>query len=204
MRTLLIVFLIGILNYSLFAEELIKRGDRRAVVSNNGKLAAKTLKIALKKNLKEKMEKEGPLGALSFCANSAQSITDMVNRDAKKGVRVKRVSEKYRNPLNKPDNLDNLAFQFFQKMKDRDGVYPDDFITRLRHKEDKNIEIFRYYEPLFIEKPCLACHGEKLKPEVAAQLKELYPNDMATGYKLGDLRGLIAVEVTPDALVIKK
>lgn len=204
MRTVVVVFLIGLLNVSLLAEELVKRGERRGYIASYGQGAANALKNVLKENLQKKMKNEGPLGALQFCANQAQQLTEMINRDAKKGIRVKRVSQKYRNPVNQPDKLDRLAFEFFRQMKERDGKYPDDFITRLRHKEDKNIEVFRYYEPLFIEKPCLACHGEQLKPEVAAQLKEYYPEDKATGYKLGDLRGLIAVEVTPDALIIKK
>ena len=204
MRTLLVVFLIGLLNYSLFAEELVKRGERRNIVESYGKSAAKALKQALKSNLVEKMQKEGPIGALQFCANEAQHLTALINKDAKPGIRIKRVSQKYRNPVNAPDKLDNLAYSFFTQKLEKDGAYPANFIARLRLKEDKDIEVFRYYEPLIIEKPCLVCHGENLKPEVAAQLKEYYPNDLATGYKLGDLRGLIAVEVTPDALLEKK
>lgn len=204
MRKFVIVFLIGTLSVSLFAEELVKRGDRRGYVVNYGQSAAKALKTVLKNNLQKKMKEEGPLGALQFCTNNAQQLTAMLNKDAKKGIRMKRVSQKYRNPVNKPDNLDGVAFEYFKQMKERDGKYPDNFITRLRLKEDKDIEVFRYYEPLVMGKPCLACHGENIKPDVAAQIKEYYPDDLATGYKLGELRGLIAVEVTPDALVIKK
>lgn len=203
MRILWIVSLIGVLNLSLFAEELIDRGERRGVVTTLGQSAANALKTVLKSNLQQKMKEEGPLGAMQFCADSAQALTQMINHDAKKGIRVKRVSEKYRNPVNKPDHLDELAFEFFRQKKAADGVYPPDFISRLRLKENKNIEVFRYYEPLIIEKPCLACHGDAIKPEVMAAIKARYPKDLATGYKLGDLRGLIAVEVTPDALIKK-
>ncbi len=204
MRTLFVVFLIGVLNYSLMAEELIKRGDRREMVSTYAESAAKELKTVLKENLQKKMKSEGPLGALDFCAGNAQALTDKINQKAKKGIRIKRVSKKYRNPVNRPDKLDTLAFKFFEQKFAHDGKYPENFIARLRHKQDKDIEVFRYYEPLVIEKPCLACHGDNIKSKVAAKIKEYYPNDMATGYKLGDLRGLIAVEVTPDALVIKE
>ena len=49
-----------------------------------------------------------------------------------------------------------------------------------------------------LEKPtvgevCLKCHGENIDPAVKAKLGELYPNDKATGYKLGDLRGAFTV-----------
>jgi len=203
MKKIIALGLIAALGVSAVAEELVMRGERRGVVMSYGQTAAKTLKTVLKDNLMKTMKNEGPVGAMRFCANNAMQLTNMINHDAKKGIRIKRVALKYRNPANEPDKLDKLAFEYFEQMKAKDGVYPADFITRLRHKQDKDIEIFRYYEPLIIEKPCLTCHGEKLKPEVEAELKHLYPQDTATGYKLGDLRGLIAVEVTPDALVIK-
>lgn len=204
MRSVWIVSLIGILNFSLFAEELVKRGDRHGVVSQLGHSAATALKKVLKSNLQEQMKKEGPLGAVQFCANSALALTEEINRNAKKGIRVKRVSEKFRNPANAPDNLDKVAFKYFAERKKETGEYPAEFILRQRYKKDKDIEIFRYYEPLLIQKPCLVCHGDAIKPDVAAAIKSRYPNDLATGYKLGELRGLIAVQVTPDALVIKK
>jgi hypothetical protein len=36
---------------------------------------------------------------------------------------------------------------------------------------------------------CLTCHGTEVKPEVLTKIKELYPNDKATGYQEGDIRG---------------
>lgn len=56
---------------------------------------------------------------------------------------------------------------------------------------------FRYLKALRIQKPCLNCHGprEQIKPEVLALLKQVYPNDQATGYQEGDLRGAITVKI---------
>jgi len=56
--------------------------------------------------------------------------------------------------------------------------------------------------PIFIAAPvCLQCHGEpaKLAPGVAEALKELYPDDQATGYSLGDLRGAISIRIPLEA-----
>ncbi len=33
------------------------------------------------------------------------------------------------------------------------------------------------------------CHGEKISQELSAELNKLYPNDKATGFKKGDIRG---------------
>ena len=41
--------------------------------------------------------------------------------------------------------------------------------------------------------PCLQCHGtpnQDIAPETLAAIQKLYPDDKATGFKLGDLRGL--------------
>lgn len=50
--------------------------------------------------------------------------------------------------------------------------------------------------PIAIEAPCLACHGpaDGLAPEIRAKLTAAYPQDPATGYALGDLRGALWAE----------
>jgi len=47
--------------------------------------------------------------------------------------------------------------------------------------------------PPLEQMPCLKCHGENIDPKVAAKLDELYPNDKARGYKVGDIRGAFTI-----------
>ncbi|NOT80375.1 MAG: DUF3365 domain-containing protein [Bacteriovoracaceae bacterium] len=51
-----------------------------------------------------------------------------------------------------------------------------------------------YIEPLFVQAQCLTCHGEGIAPNVAQKIKELYPNDQATGFKLNEFRGLVWIK----------
>jgi hypothetical protein len=51
-----------------------------------------------------------------------------------------------------------------------------------------------YVEPIFLQPVCLTCHGETLAPDVASRIEELYPDDQATGFAVGDFRGLFWVE----------
>jgi hypothetical protein len=44
-----------------------------------------------------------------------------------------------------------------------------------------------------VEPLCLVCHGKGLSDEVKATLEEYYPDDLATGYSLGQVRGAISV-----------
>ncbi|HBD19390.1 MAG TPA: hypothetical protein DC063_04395 [Arenimonas sp.] len=46
-----------------------------------------------------------------------------------------------------------------------------------------------------VEAACLMCHGDNIAPEIATRLAEHYPQDRATGFREGDLRGLIWAEV---------
>jgi hypothetical protein len=40
---------------------------------------------------------------------------------------------------------------------------------------------------------CLQCHGEALAPEVTQALAARYPDDRATGFREGQLRGALSI-----------
>ena len=44
---------------------------------------------------------------------------------------------------------------------------------------------------------CLACHGEHPAEAVRERLAALYPEDNASGYREGDLRGVFWAEFPP-------
>ena len=50
-----------------------------------------------------------------------------------------------------------------------------------------------FYKPIMINsKACLKCHGEPGKhiaAETSEKIKERYPNDFATGFRLNEFRG---------------
>jgi hypothetical protein len=52
--------------------------------------------------------------------------------------------------------------------------------------------------PIAMEAMCLTCHGpeDTIAPEIAAVLAERYPADQATGYAVGDLRGVMWAEAS--------
>ena len=55
-------------------------------------------------------------------------------------------------------------------------------------KEDGQ-QVFRMVKAIETGAPCLACHGgDVVTPEVEARLSELYPEDQARGFTLGEMR----------------
>jgi hypothetical protein len=53
-------------------------------------------------------------------------------------------------------------------------------------------------KPLIVQPVCIACHGprENIPAEVKLILEQKYPEDRATGFLVGDVRGAISVKIT--------
>ena len=57
-----------------------------------------------------------------------------------------------------------------------------------------------YAEPITVQPLCVTCHGSALAPDVASRIAAEYPDDEATGFDVGDFRGIWWVEFpSPDA-----
>jgi len=166
------------------------------VVKEIGEDASKTLLKKLKKELKTAMLTKGPVGAIETCSKKALPITKEVEKEIG-DVKIKRTSFKYRNPLNRPDKYEAEALKFFEETLKKTGKLPPYYIQRINGE-------YRYYKPLKVQPVCLVCHGkpEQMNPEVLKKLKELYPEDKALGYKVGDFRGVIRVSIPEE--VVKK
>jgi hypothetical protein len=131
--------------------------------------------------------------ALGVCASVAQNIA---RRHEQAGWRVRRVSERVRNPADSPSADELAVLRAWQREKQAGRLTP-----AAEHQAivtEGNRRYLHYMKPIFIAGPvCLQCHGapDKLAPGVADALRELYPQDQATGYAIGDLRGAISVRI---------
>lgn len=153
--------------------------------------AIKGLGGNLKKELVGAMEKGGPVSAIDICRTAAPSIAE--EQSQQHGVQVARTALKVRNPDNAPDEFERRVLEDFVK-KIEAGSDP----MKLDHAETvtaaDGTKTFRYMKAIpTAEKPCLACHGETIAPDVKAEIDRLYPEDQATGFKAGELRGAFSV-----------
>ncbi len=55
------------------------------------------------------------------------------------------------------------------------------------------VPTFRYMKAIPTAEPCLTCHGVNVAEPVKAKLAQLYPQDQATGFKAGDIRGAFTI-----------
>ncbi|MCW8838098.1 MAG: DUF3365 domain-containing protein, partial [Thiovulaceae bacterium] len=104
--------------------------------------------------------------------------------DAK--VVLRTPSDNPRNKINQATQEEMLIINQFRKSPGKKYIL---------NKE--NNHIYKYYEPLYITKDCLKCHGkiENAPDIISKNYKEAY------NYKLNDLRGIISFEMDKHSLM---
>lgn len=148
---------------------ILKRGD---TISN---LVQKVLLA----NVMQAMKSGGPSFAITYCSEKAMTLTDSLGKTY--NCRIQRISDKYRNTANKPTKTDS---DILSKMNLLSPMIP------MVLWENNNAV---YYKPIKIAMPaCLKCHGsvENIDAKTLEIIRKKYPDDLATNYKEGDLRGL--------------
>jgi hypothetical protein len=127
------------------------------------------------------ISKSGPYGAVDSCHLKAPHLIE--NNYGGKFI-IRRASNKIRNKDNKaPEWLVPI-------LKDLNKTTSKNPMMAKVHTID-NFKV--YIEPIYVKGICLQCHGKPVD-SVQKKLKKLYPNDQATGYKLGDFRGVFYVK----------
>ena len=154
--------------------------------------AADELGADLVTMLSGELKRGGPVAAIAVCADSAQVRTA---RHQSSGISVRRVGTRVRNAENAPDSVESAVLQVFADAIAVNRTMPD---TAFATREADGQVVTHYMRAIRMQEFCLACHGpaDSLSAAVKQVIATRYPNDQATGYRLGDLRGAISVKVT--------
>lgn len=162
-----------------------------AEAAQRARAVASALGGDLQAKLFAALDSGGPAHAVSFCADSAQALSD---RHATAGVYLRRVSLRVRNPANRPDSAEAGQLRALDSLH-RAGALPAEIVRNARTADGR--PVVEYMRPIMVQERCLACHGpaDSLAPGVRPILDARYPDDAATGYRPGDLRGMISVRV---------
>ncbi len=184
MKTIRTLTIAALLLSTLQADDL--------AVKQEGVKYIKMLGKELKTNLKAHMKADpSGLEAMGFCASKAEAITQAVNAKLPGGVHVRRTALQTRSEKNTPDTTDIKVMQAYKAKADAKKLDPKDI--QVVEKEG----VYRVYKPLLIKPVCMKCHGDeaKISGDIKAVIKKMYPTDMATGFKVGDFRGVIVSEI---------
>ena len=177
-----------ILAVILFAASATLLATEPVVVSpeNQAMAVANEFVGLMKPQLQQALAEGGPVNAIAVCADIAPRIADSLS--AQSGWTVKRVSLKARNASRAvPDGWEETVLLEFDRRRAA-GEKPTD----IRHGDVVGGQ-YRYMQAQVVEPVCLLCHGQVLTDEVTQVLREYYPDDTATGYTLGEVRGAISL-----------
>ncbi len=156
---------------------------------NAARQAVKELGGNLKKALQQAMKEGGPAKAIAVCNEKALQIADKISLE--RGWRIGRTSLKYRNPANAPDAWERSVLLQFAKRRAA-GENPADMeFSEVMEKNGR--QEFRYMKAIPTAAICLKCHGSHITPAIEKEIHKLYPDDLATGFKLKDIRGAFTI-----------
>ncbi|MCH6484421.1 DUF3365 domain-containing protein [Pseudoxanthomonas sp. LH2527] len=168
---------------------------------DRAKAAAQAFSGRLRGRLQAAMQTGGPTAAVEVCQAEAPAIADAVM--AEHGVRLGRVAlpGRHRNAGQAAEGWQLATLEAFQQAV-LAGAPAAEQVSVIREDLPEGVAL-RVMRGIATEPGCLACHGMQLAPQVREAIATHYPDDAATGFVVGDLRGGLWVEVpaaapTPD------
>ncbi len=156
------------------------------------KSAAQSFGKTLKGELQAAMKEGGPTAGVKVCHERAPEIAADLSEET--GFTLRRTSLKPR--ATEPTDWERAVLEQFEARK-ADGTPVSKIAWHEVKKVDGEKEL-RFMKAIPTEGVCLACHGENIDSELKAEIDRLYPDDQATGFKEGDIRGAISISAALD------
>lgn len=145
---------------------------------------------SLKQALQAAIKEGGLTNGIGVCNTVAPEIAA---GNSNEEWTISRTSLKVRNPDNAPTDWQKLQLQAMEKQPVMNGKP----VEVWQVSEAVGQPAFQYMSAIPTQELCLGCHGKSIDPGVQAKLAELYPNDQATGFSEGELRGAFVVTYQP-------
>ncbi len=138
----------------------------------------------LKIELLEAIQARGPVNAIEVCSTRASEIAANLSQE---GWQVGRTSLRVRNPAHSADEFEQKVLEDFERRKNEGRDIKQ--LAYYKMTEVGEQSEFRYMKAIPTGELCLTCHGNDIAEPIINKLYQLYPNDKARGYKVGDIRG---------------
>jgi hypothetical protein len=163
-----------------------------AALIEETKQAALGIPPKLLQMVQEEINKGSHEGAIAACKDKAPKMAAAASQNT--GWAIRRVSLKNRNPKAVPDAWEQAVLEDFDRRRAA-GESPAN-MEKAEIVSEGDKRMLRYMKALPTQGLCLNCHGteDKIDAKVKARLAELYPNDKATGYSEGQIRGALTVK----------
>lgn len=181
------VSIFGCQNRESKSQETLSKDDLSAYKQKGGDFVEASQKV-LASNLVGAIQEKGTDGALEFCNIQAIPLTDSMSVELQ--AHIKRVTDQPRNP----DNVANESELNYIRSAKSDLSEGKEVTPAIHYANGK---VIGYY-PIITNQLCMQCHGNEnsqIDHATLEKIKTLYPEDQATGYDVGELRGIWVVEM---------
>ena len=140
----------------------------------------------LKHELQAAIKTGGLKKAVDVCSIRAPEIAEEIT--AETGWRIGRTSLKTRNQNNRPTAQEKAVLDEFESRKSA-----GEDLAKMEWWKQQGANMM-YMKAIPMKGLCLSCHGMAVDASLKNHLKELYPLDTATGFKIGDIRGAFSLQ----------
>ena len=166
-----------------------------SLAMERGNAIATASQEALASNLKGAIQRGGVQEAFKFCNVQAMPITDSLSQAY--DATIRRATLWVRNPADEATETERKILEKYHEQM-QSGESPDPQVINLDE------EYVLYTKPIAIKNGlCLNCHGEvgkQVQQQTYQLIQERYPEDEATGHKMGDLRGIWSIRLNKSSL----
>lgn len=181
-RYLSLVIILSVFSLSSLADNSPSKNDLTSEAND----IVKTFAGMLQPKLKQAIQSGGLEHAIEVCSVEAPKIAS--NLSAQTGWNIKRVSLKPRNKTTAmPDDFEIKILEQFNELQAKVGSQAVMEYSEIVGKR------FRYMKAQAVEGICLNCHGNSVPENVKKLIDLRYPEDSATGYSLGQIRGAFSL-----------
>ncbi len=184
--------LIGMAPCSVFAQTAAAQSIDPSVMQSTRAVATQLL-TELGQKLKTAISTDGPLAAVSVCKEVAPALAGSLS--AQHGLQITRVGTRVRNSkIGIPNTWQKEALAKFE-----DGLQRGDKPAELEYwqvvESSSGQRELHYAKAIMVQPQCLACHGavQDIATPMMEKIKQEYPDDQATGYSVGKLRGAVVI-----------
>ncbi|MFN3335001.1 MAG: DUF3365 domain-containing protein [Caldilinea sp.] len=131
----------------------------------------------------------GPAAAVIICRDRAPAIAAEI--EAASGVDIERTALRVRSQANAPDDWEMATMRSFMARRDAGEEWAGMYATRIEGRQ------LNWMRPIPLGGMCATCHGDPASFTQGTRLAlgEAYPDDQATGFKPGELRGAFTARV---------
>ena len=162
-----------------------KSDAKQAAFLNRSQAVTAQFQSELQTTLSTAIGDKGAVGAIGVCQSAAPAIAQALSDES--GLSISRIARRNRNADG------GLSPELEPLYAQLEAAPMDNGAPRKVHGSVDGAMVYLQAIPMK-EQPCSVCHGTNIDPTISDAIAAAYPDDLATGFEPGELRGAFLVQ----------